>query len=85
MEKLACAVFHVFSCVQECSEVRFSWLFLRLLLGLRCFILYWYVVSEAEQRMHQSYRNKEVSIVSQKDVIAVNQPTLPKSSNSFQY
>ena len=36
MEKLACAVFHLLSCVEECSEARFTQLykllFLRLLL-----------------------------------------------------
>ena len=53
-EKLACAVFRVFSRVEECSEVRrFSQL------CNYCFyavvILYCCVVSEPGQQRHQSY------------------------------
>ena len=53
METFTCAVFHVFSCVEECSKVRFSerckLLFLRLFLFFNPFvILYCCVVSEAD-------------------------------------
>ena len=65
LENLACSVFHVFSRVEKCSEVRFSRLCKLLFTLVAGFLRFCYsyccVVSEPRRQKHQPYRNKEVS------------------------
>ena len=72
IEKLACSVFHFFSPVEECSEVRFSQLcnycfYRHLLLGFYTYIiLYCRVVSELD--------NRGISLIKTKKLVGLRRP-----------